>query len=105
MASTANDTLVSTTPPQQHRRRTTRKRGDPSPADRHHPGGRHILSAAGGPLEHFWAQWQIHLSNKVMRELQGMRVGRLRPSDQMLNLFNIRDPYGSAQCNGQRTEL
>ena len=58
-----------------------------------HPGGNHILAAAGGPLEPLWAQWQVHLTNKVMAHLQPLRIGRLAPSDRLGGLYNIADPY------------
>lgn len=60
---------------------------------RHHPGGDHILAAGGGPLEPFWAQWQVHLTSKVMDHLQPLRIGRLSPSDRLAGIFGIADPY------------
>ena len=60
---------------------------------RHHPGGDHILAAGGGPLEPLWAQWQVHLTSRVMGHLQPLRIGRLAPADRLSGLYNIADPY------------
>ena len=63
---------------------------------KHHPGGHHILAAAGGPLEPLWAEWQVHLSSGVMRHLKPMRIGTLDPTDQMRAVFGLGpDPYDS----------
>ena len=62
---------------------------------RHHPGGNHILSAAGGPLEPLWAHWQVHLSSTVLEHLEPYRIGKLAPSDHMRAIYNVSDPYDS----------
>ena len=62
---------------------------------KHHPGGNHILAAAGGPLEPLWAHWQVHLSGKVLAELSRYRIGRLDLSDHMRNIYDVSDPYAS----------
>ena len=62
---------------------------------RFHPGGKHIMSAAGGPLEPLWAHWQVHLNNPVLKHLQPYRIGKLAPRDHMAAIFNVSDPYDS----------
>ena len=62
---------------------------------RFHPGGNHIMSAAGGPLEPLWAHWQVHLNNPVLKHLQPYRIGKLAPRDHMAAIFNVSDPYDS----------
>lgn len=65
-----------------------------------HPGGDHILLAAGGPLEPYWRLYAQHSAEFVLEVLEELRVGNLQ-SDEKWNAAvaaqmdgaNAADPY------------
>lgn len=49
-----------------------------------HPGGDHILLAAGGPLEPFWSLYSQHSADWVLELLEELRIGNLQVDEQWI---------------------
>jgi sulfite oxidase len=68
-----------------------------------HPGGHFIKQAFGGPVEQWWQHWTYHhLSPKVAKHLEDLRIGRLsdwQPADE--DLFND-ELYEDERANEDR---
>lgn len=50
-----------------------------------HPGGDHILLAAGGPLEPYWALYTQHNADWVLEILEELRIGNLEVDQQWVD--------------------
>lgn len=61
-----------------------------------HPGGDHILLAAGGPLEPYWRLYAQHNAEFVLELLEELRIGNLQPDEKWIRDVSAKAISGEA---------